>query len=114
MEDSILLKIALVLSITGILVLFLLSNTINPEEININKIDKNKIDKTVKIRGITNNIKKMDNLMFIDIIQNNKITVVLFNDKDVEIEKGNKVEIIGKVKEYKDGYEIIGDKIIVI
>ena len=115
MKEKSLLKIALICSLLGLLILYLISDSIEIKEKNIEKITLENKDEFVKLRGIVSNVVDTEKVVIMEITQPQEITVVLFKDKEtVNIQEGNEVEVIGKVDEYEGSLEIIADKLRVI
>ena len=112
MKEKTLLKIALIVSLTGLLIIYLISDNISIKEKNIEKITIANIDEYVKVRGIVSRITDTERVTIMDITQPTEITVVLFKgeNKTTPIREGNEVEIIGKVDEYEDRLEIIAQR----
>ena len=114
MKENTLLKIALVCSIIGIALLFIVSQSIGVDEKSIGQIDMASIGEYVKINGAVTNVVDKENVMILTIEQPSKINVVLFKKKPVELREGNYVEVIGKIDDYEGKPELIGDKVRVI
>lgn len=115
MKEKTLLKIALICSLLGLLILYLISDTIEIKEKNIEKITLENKDEFVKLRGIVSNVVDTEKVVIMEITQPQEITVVLFKDKEtVNIQQGDEVEVIGKVDEYEGKLEIIADRLRVI
>ena len=115
MKEKTLLKIALICSLLGLLILYLISDNIEIKEKNIEKITLENKDEFVKLRGIVSNVVDTEKVVIMEITQPQEITVVLFKDKEtVNIQQGNEVEVIGKVDEYEGSLEIIADRLRVI
>ncbi len=116
MKEKTLLKIALICSLLGLLILYLISNNIEIKEKNIEKITIDNKDEFVKLNGIVNNVIDTEKVTLIKILQPQEITVVLFKNenKTMPIQQGNEVEIIGKVDEYEGKMEIIADRVRVV
>ena len=112
MKEKTLLKIALIASLLGLLILYLISGNIKIEEKNIEKITLDNKDEMVKIKGTVSKVIDTEKVTIIDVLQPNEITVVLFKNDETEtpIQEGNEVEIIGKVDEYEGELEIIAHK----
>lgn len=113
MKEKTLLKIALIVSLLGLLFLYLISNNIELKEKTIEKITLENKDEFVKLRGIVSRITDTEKVTIMEIIQPQQITVVLFKDenKTMPIHQGNEVEIFGKVDEYEGKLEIIADRL---
>ncbi len=116
MKEKDLLKVALICSLVGVTVLYLLSENIEIKEKDIEKITLDDIDKNVKVEGIVKDLFENDKVMIMGIEQPQEIKVVLFKNKNesILINKGNNLEIIGKVEEYEGELEIIGHRVRVI
>lgn len=114
MKEKTLLKIALLCSVVGIVLLFLVSENIEIDEKAIDKINMDNIGDYVKIKGQLSKIIDTESVMILTIQQPSQITVVLFKKRPIELREGNYVEVIGKIEDYEGKTEIIADKIRVI
>ena len=116
MKEKTLLKTALIVSLLGLLIIYLINDNIEIKEKNIEKITIENIDEFVKLTGIVNNIVDTEKVTIMEITQPQEITVVLFKNenKSMPIQQGNEVEIFGKVDEYEGKLEIIADRLRVV
>ena len=116
MKEQTLLKIALIVSLLGLLILYLISDNIDLKERNIEKITLDNKDEFVKLTGTVNKVIDTEKVTIMEIMQEQEITVVLFKDenKTMPIQEGNEVEVIGKVDEYEGKLEIIADRLRII
>ncbi len=116
MKEKTLLKTALVASLAGLLFLYLISSNMEIKEKNIEKITLENKDEFVKLRGIVSNVVNSEKVAILEIAQPQEITVVLFKNenKAIQIQQGNEVEIFGKVDEYNGKMEIIADRVRVV
>jgi len=116
MQEKTLLKIALIVTLLGLLILYLISDNIEIKEKNIEKITLENKDEFVKLRGIVSKVIDTEKVTIMEITQPQEITVVLFKNenKTMPIQKGNEVEIFGKVDEYEGKLEIIADRLRVV
>ncbi len=110
MKDSLLLRIALITSIIGLAILVIILKTTGLQEIDISEAKELEEDTTVRITGIVERVTNKDNFAIINIKKQETITVIIFDN--INLSKGQKVEVIGKTKEYKGEKEVIADKII--
>jgi len=103
-----LLKVALASAIIGTALLIFLSAKLEPPLISISEIDVRKIDNFVKISGKITDVKDTQSLIIFDVEdESGRIKVILYKNKEtINLNKGMKVEIIGKVKEYEGEIEI--------
>jgi len=116
MQEKTLLKVALIVSLLGLLILFLISDNIKIKEKNIEKITIENKDEFVKLRGIVSKVIDTEKVTIMEITQPQQITVVLFKNENrtMPIQKGNEIEIFGKVDEYEGKLEIIADRLRVV
>ena len=116
MKEQTLLKTALIVSLLGLLILYLISGNIEIKEKNIEKITLENKDEFVKLRGIVSKVIDTEKVTIMEITQPQQITVVLFKDenKTMPIQEGNEVEVIGKVDEYEGKLEIIADRLRIV
>ena len=113
MKENTLLKIALICSLVGLIALYFISTKIEVKDYKPN-FNKN-IGDDVKLKGTITKITDAGNVVFIDVSQQNPITVVLFTGDDkLELISGDNIEVIGELQEYKGKDEIIAQRIRVI
>ncbi|MBI2654784.1 hypothetical protein HYX02_08335 [Candidatus Woesearchaeota archaeon] len=114
MKESTLLKIALICSLNGLIVLYFISAKIEVKDYKPNLLNKN-VGEDVKLKGIVAKITDRGNVVFIEVNQQNPVNVVIFTNNDnINLNNGDSVEVIGKVQEYNGKNEIIAQKIRVI
>ena len=114
MKETTLLKIALICSLAGLVILYLISAKIEVKDYKPSILNKN-IGDDVKLTGAVTKISDKGDVVFIEVNQQSPITVVLFTDDDnLKLNNGDNVEVIGKVQEYSGKNEIIAQKIRVI
>lgn len=117
MKDEILLKISLLISIIGIILLFVFAQGLEAEKIEIGEIGKSSIGKYIEVFAIVSSFSESNGNYFLKIgDKTGNITAVLFkNDADnintARFKKGIQIRIIGKINEYRGNIEIITDKI---
>ncbi|MBR9690745.1 hypothetical protein GOV08_03610 [Candidatus Woesearchaeota archaeon] len=111
MDEKKLLKISIIISIAGVVGLFIVSSLIHPKLISISDVDESHIGKIVAVKGEVTKIFISGNRTII-YIDDSLVSFTIFSK--VEIEKGKKVEITGKVEEYQDNLQIIVDKLQII
>jgi len=105
-----LLTISLVISIIGIFVLLILSNSLEPQKMHIKDIDSKNLNQRVQTIGTINFIKTFPEFQIIRIRQDNSSITVLVNQK-TNLTKNQTIEVTGKVTEYNNSLEIQADKI---
>ncbi len=119
MEDSQIFKIALAMSIVGLMCMLFSVNMISPREIKINEINRGMLDEDVSLVGVVQNVKKSSssNTYFMELMDGTgKITVIVFESSAVDLEKVNmsvnsfknrRVKVTGKISEYQGMMELI-------
>lgn len=114
MVEDFLIKISLVFSIIGIIILFLISDKIKPKEFQISKLSKDELEQEVKIIGKIKTLKQSNEMTALTIEdKTDSIKVILF-EKDLKLKTGLKVEVIGKFKAYQKEFEIEADSVKVL
>jgi len=112
MKESTLLKIALIGALVGIFIILFISEKIDLSESNIANITKSNLDQKVKIRGLVTKSYETPGLLILSIKDNTgTISVVVFKEENLTIDKNHVVEIYGTVTEYKEQIEILADEI---
>jgi len=112
MKESTLLKLALICSLMGLILLYFVSQIIGIEEVNVEKITHGDVGGVVKIMGDIKSVRVVNNITFLKIEKPEIFEVVLF--KSLNLTEGDYVEVIGEIEEYKGKREIIGNAIRVI
>ncbi len=119
MEDSFIFKIALTMSIVGLVGMMFSVNLINAREVKISEINRGMLDEDVTLEGLVQDVKKSSrsNTYFLDIMDGTgKITVIVFESSAVDLEKTNqsiytlnnkRVKVTGKISEYQGKMELI-------
>jgi len=112
MKESSLFKIALTISLIGILILLIIVENTEVKKVEIKDIDSKKEEEIVRIIGIINNVKETPGLYLLGVEDNSgKISVIVFKEEKLNISRGNRVEIEGTVKEYQNKKELIAKRI---
>lgn len=117
MRDETLLKLSLITSLIGIVLLFAFAQTIEAERIEIADIDKTSIEKNVELFVSVESFYSSNENYFLKVSdKTGNITVVLFkhtaNKNDISrLKKGQQIKLSGKISEYNGNMEIIADKI---
>ena len=113
MQEKSLLRLAILCSIIGLLILIFVSNTIEPQKLKIKDITKEHVGQAIKTQGTISSIQTIDELTILEITdKTSKIKVIAF--ANTTLSKNNNIEIEGIVKEYKDELEIEADIIKII
>lgn len=114
MKETTLLKIALICSLIGLVLLYFISTKIEVKDYKPNFLNKD-VGDDVKLTGKVLKITDRGDVVFIEVYRQSPVNVVLFTDDDnLKLSNGDNVEVIGKVQEYNGKNEIIAEKIRVI
>lgn len=113
MKETTLLKIALVCSLVGLLVLYFISVKIEAKDYAPANLQRN-AGEIIKLKGTVAKITDKGNVILIEVEQRIPNTVVLFTEENLKLENGDNVEVIGEVQKYNGKSEIIAQKIRVI
>ena len=111
MIEKTLFKYFLILSLSGIFILIIISNIIEPKLSKINDIDRENIEEFVKIRGDIIKVRNIGNITLLDIKdETGEINGIIYENVNIMME--NNTETIGKVINYENELEIEIRKII--
>jgi len=112
-KEKDLLKVSLIFSLIGILILFYLTYTIEPKSYNIDSLSRDNLDEVIKIKGVIESYSETPGLYLITLNDNTgKITIVVFKDEKIELQEGINLEGIGQVVEYENKLEVIAKEIV--
>lgn len=109
MKTKSLLKLSLIVALIGTFVIIILANNLEPKVRKIETINEKSLDEWVKIQGTIVQDYTKENLKIITVNDGTaSINCILRKKSDSFNEnlKGKRVEILGKVIEYKDEIEI--------
>ncbi len=112
MREQTLLRIALISSILGLAILFVVAQQGELGTTQISKIDSSIKGNQVKIIGTVASARSAGDVQILTITQPSSITV--FVSGNSSLRKGDTVEIIGRVDEYREKEEIVADRIRVV
>jgi len=112
MKDSTLMKISFCCSLLGILLILFITENATIKSYKISEIRLQDIDKLVSISGEITRITDTPSILLTDINdETGSITVVIFKDANLTLERYQEVVIEGKVTEYEGKIEIQAETI---
>jgi DNA/RNA endonuclease YhcR with UshA esterase domain len=111
MKESTLLKISLISSLVGLVILLIFSKSIDVNENTISEIDQNDADSAIRINGVVTDVQVRNSTTIINVAQLDKIGVFVFNS-NLSLIKGDYIEVTGKMQEYNGKKSLIADKIV--
>ena len=92
MKEKDLLKIALICSLLGILLLLFISTTLQVNKKSISKIDETDIGYNVRVNGMITNIQDKGTVLLLEVAELGKMNVVIFNS-NLSLNNGDYIEI---------------------
>jgi len=113
MKETILLKIALICSLLGLVILFFISAKIDVGDYKPHQLNDN-VGEDVKLTGTIARISHHDGVAFIELRHQSPVTIVLFTNQNISLKVNDSIEVLGEVQDYKGKNEIIAQKIRVI
>ena len=111
MQEKTLLKLSIIGSLLGLIILFTLAQKIEIGEKQINKLTTGDIEQSIKITGLVTKVTNREKVMFLEISEKAKVNALLFKKGNITIETGDLIEIKGTVDEYNNQPQIIIDEI---
>jgi exonuclease VII large subunit len=114
MRDETLLKLSLGIAVLGLIGLFIASQQTTPTGYAIAQLGDNTMGQTVKVTGTVSTVKTTtEGHSFITLRdQTGSIQVVVFSGSKIDApEQGQKIEVIGRLQEYKGKLEIVAEQI---
>lgn len=110
MKQQTLSRIAITVTIIGLVLLFLISKELSVSETTIDNIDNQFIGQKVKLKGTAERVYTTNTTTIITMSQPSVIKIFGFGNTK-NIEEGDQIEVIGHVEEYEDEMEIVADRI---
>lgn len=105
METKVLLKISLIVALIGTFIISILAANLEPSVRSIETINERSIDEWVKIQGIVAQEKVIENLKIFT-VNDGTASIACVLRKQSDSLKDKKVEVLGKVIDYKGTLEI--------
>jgi len=111
MDDKTLVRISLIWSLIGILVLIAISLFAKPPTVSISALE-DYLGKEVVIEGLVGDTTYQEDFSFIELKSKyDKVTVFAFENLDKKVYKNDEIRVKGKVQTYKGELEIIANEI---
>ena len=110
MNEKTLLKASITISVVTIPLLYIFSASISPKEIKIEEINDELIGQKVLVKGNITFIKLKSGYTILT-IQDDTSKITVFYTEETNLRKGDRIEVIGRVKEYKRKLEIVASEI---
>ena len=112
MKEKALLRIAIISSLVGVFLLYIISENISLDESAISKIENEDIGDDVKVKGVIKDVFNGEKVSIITITQPSEMKIILYDN--VSVNSGDYIEVVGEIDEYNGNKEIIGNKVRVI
>lgn len=107
-------KLALIGSLLGLVLLFFLVNQVEIKEINIIDAYKKQVNEWVKVKGKIKWIREYDWFTLINLCSinlNNSCIFILIYSTQLRLKPNQTIEVLGKIKLYKGRKEIQAERI---
>lgn len=116
MNDKTLLRIALLGSVVGVVILLLLSEQIGVQKEVISRLDGVPEGKEVEVVGKILRFSDKGKVAFVEIAEQKieAVNVVLFKDRNITLREGDIVRVTGSVEEYEGKKEILGNRVVLL
>jgi DNA/RNA endonuclease YhcR with UshA esterase domain len=110
MKEKTLLRLALGFSLFGVILLYFVSGMISIDEGVISKIDESDLGSIVRLNAVVSSVDNRGSITLIKVVQLRDMDVVVFGN--VSLNKGDYIEITGKIDEYEGNNQLVADKIV--
>jgi aspartyl/asparaginyl-tRNA synthetase len=113
MHDKTMLRLALLTSIVGVAMLFAYSEKFVVNEQTISRLDELPEGQEVDVTGVVLRVTDLDTVLFMEIAEEKveRVTVVLFKDRNVTVSEGDFVRVVGSLEEYEGKPEILANRL---
>jgi len=108
-KEKTLLKISIICALSGIFLLYLISENITLDESSISSIEDEEIGDDVKVKGVVEDVFNTEQLTIITITQPEEMKIIVYDN--VSLSEGDHIEVIGEIDEYEGERELIGNRI---
>lgn len=112
MNQELLFKLSLSVSLLTILLLLFLANTLEPKSTPVQNITNKDLNKKIKIQGTIIKIQNKNDFQIITIQDSTGQISIIANSKIPKNHKSKNITITGTISEYKNNFQINADKII--
>lgn len=109
-SDSSLKKLSLVISLIGIVALFLFTQFVEPKRVSISEITDEMIGQRMLVNGTVKSLSEKGSNTFFTIDDGAQIKAVIFNKK-FELSENQDILAIGRIELYRNELEIIIEEI---
>lgn len=111
MDNTSLLKLALLLSMVGLFILCIIASYTTPPLVAISEVE-DFTGRVVEVHGVVSSIRSTPKTTFISVAENeNKIDIVAFGTFTQKLTKGEQISVVGKVERYEGEPEIIAEEV---
>jgi DNA/RNA endonuclease YhcR with UshA esterase domain len=114
MEEPLLLKISLSFSLVGIIILFLLADSIEIGQTGIANLTEIEENQVVRLRGVVTYVQDNGKTLNLELAQPEAVEVFVFKSSNLSIKKGDFLDIVGEVREYRGRKELLANQINVL
>ncbi|MBI3033630.1 hypothetical protein HYY72_00530 [Candidatus Woesearchaeota archaeon] len=112
MGVSIILRLALVIAATGLIILFAISSTYTMGYTRTYDISTSDIGKDIRIRGSVISVRELDKLFLVKVAEEKPVTVVVFKDGRLRnFSQGSRIDVFGQVREFEGSLEVVAEKV---
>ncbi len=111
MEETLLLRLSLAVSIIGLALLFLASKFVQLEPTKIEDLCSKQLNDKARIKGRIEGVKELDKAYVIEVAQEKTVSVTVFKGDSVSFRPGQFVDVVGRLQEYRGKRQVVADKV---
>ncbi|MBI2102216.1 hypothetical protein HYT55_00110 [Candidatus Woesearchaeota archaeon] len=111
MQEKMLFRISLLVTVVGLLLLFVFSEETSTPT--LDSIEQMPQSKPIRMEGVVTKLVKKDTVYFatLDSIRHETTEIIIFPEEEIFLKEGNIVVVQGTTQKYKGENEIIASKI---
>jgi hypothetical protein len=112
MKEKTLLKIAVIGSLVGIFLLYLISENIKIDQTSVSNIEQENIGTDILLKAQVSDVYNQEGFSIITVIQPKEVQIIAYDNVSLKI--GQEIEVIGEIDEYEGEKQIVANRIRVI
>ncbi len=111
MDERVLLRISLAASVIGIFLLVVMLNFFTVADRGIGELQKEREGSSVRVKGFVESVADHEGFAVIEIAELKTVSAIMFTSENVSLEKGEGLEVTGKIRNYRGRNELVIERV---